>query len=78
MFAVYAGDLRVASQLHPWCRSKEHVEYCESINLPLQAYCPIVRAEKNDHPKVQALAQKHKKEPAQILIRWSLQKGYET
>jgi len=63
-------------ELHPWCQSREHVKYCEENNIPLQAYCPIVRASKNDDATVQKLAKKHNKEPAQILIRWSLQKGY--
>ncbi|KAL7004412.1 hypothetical protein EMMF5_006031 [Cystobasidiomycetes sp. EMM_F5] len=63
-------------ELHPWCQSREHVKYCEEIGIPLQAYCPIVRASKNDHPVLQKLASKHNKEPTQILIRWSLQKGY--
>ena len=42
----------------------------------LQAYCPIVRASKNDHPVIVKLSKKHNKDPGQILIRWSLQKGY--
>lgn len=29
-----------------------------------------------DHPAIQALAQKYQKEPAHILLRYSLQKGY--
>jgi diketogulonate reductase-like aldo/keto reductase len=29
-----------------------------------------------DHPKIKALAEKHNKSPAQVLIRWGLQKDY--
>lgn len=29
-----------------------------------------------DHPAIKSLADKHKKSPAQVLIRWGLQKGY--
>jgi len=63
-------------ELHPWCQSREHVKYCEDNNIPLQAYCPIARATKNDDPLVQKLAKKHGKDPGQILIRWCVQKGY--
>jgi len=63
-------------ELHPWCQSREHVKYCQDKGIVLEAYCPIVRAEKNDHPVVQKLAKKHNKDPAQILIRWSLQKSF--
>ena len=62
-------------QLHPWCQSREHVKYCEQKGIPLQAYCPIVRATKNDDPVVVKLAKKYNKDPAQILLRWSVEKG---
>ncbi|CAA7261726.1 unnamed protein product [Cyclocybe aegerita] len=29
-----------------------------------------------DHPVIQQVAEKYKRDPAQILIRWSLQKGF--
>jgi diketogulonate reductase-like aldo/keto reductase len=29
-----------------------------------------------DHPAIHAIAKKHGRDPAQILIRWSLQKGF--
>lgn len=41
-----------------------------------QAYCPIVRNKKADHPVLAKLAKKYNKDSAQVLIRWSLQKGY--
>lgn len=62
-------------ELHPWCQSREHVKYCEENAIPLQAYCPIARGQKNDHELVQKLAKKHGKDPGQILIRWCVQKG---
>jgi diketogulonate reductase-like aldo/keto reductase len=43
----------------------------------MQAYCPLVRGnEKLSHPVLVALAEKHERSPAQVLLRWSLQKGY--
>ncbi|KAG6918542.1 hypothetical protein DXG01_013632 [Tephrocybe rancida] len=51
------------------------VSYCREHNIVVQAYCPIVRG-KMDHPQIIALATKYNRDPAQILIRWSLQKGF--
>lgn len=40
----------------------------------MEAYCPIVRGQRFEEKALQALAGKYKKTPAQVLIRWSLQK----
>ncbi|KAF8973083.1 NADP-dependent oxidoreductase domain-containing protein [Flammula alnicola] len=62
-------------ELQPFCQQKEIVKYCKENNIVVQAYCPIVRG-KMDHPVIQEVAAKHGRDPAQILIRWSLQHGY--
>ncbi|KAH6866981.1 NADP-dependent oxidoreductase domain-containing protein [Alternaria rosae] len=63
-------------ELHPWCQQREVVEYCKSKNIVVEAYCPIVRNEKANDATLASIAKKHNKEPNQVLIRWSLQKGY--
>jgi len=65
-------------ELHPWCQQKEIVAYCQKHDIAIQAYCPLVRADKRrmNDPVLVKLCKKHGKEPAQVLIRWSLQKGY--
>ncbi|TFK73887.1 Aldo/keto reductase [Pluteus cervinus] len=62
-------------ELHPLCQQKPIVEYCQKHNILVQAYCPIIRGNMEDKP-IQDLAEKYKKDPAQILLRWSLQKGF--
>jgi len=62
-------------ELHPFCQQKPIVEYCKEHGIVVQAYCPIVRGNM-DHDAITALANKYKRDPAQILLRWSLQKGY--
>lgn len=44
----------------------------------VEAYCPLVRNQKADNEVLVGLAKKHDKSTAQILIRWSLQKGLVT
>ncbi|KAL6308067.1 Aldo/keto reductase [Sparassis latifolia] len=62
-------------ELHPFCRQKPIVAYCKEHSIVVQAYCPIIRG-KMDHPTIQKLAEKYKRDPAQVLLRWSLQKGF--
>lgn len=63
-------------ELHPWLTRPDIVKWCNERDIAVEAYCPIVRAERHDDPKVQELAKKHGKTPAQVLLRWSVQRGY--
>jgi len=63
-------------QLHPWCQQRECVEYCKKNNIVVEAYCPLVRNEKADDQTLASIAKKHNVEPNQVLVRWSLQKGF--
>ncbi|KAF5349299.1 hypothetical protein D9757_014727 [Collybiopsis confluens] len=62
-------------ELHPFCQQKPIVDYCIKNSIIVQAYCPIIRGQM-DHEVFESIAAKHERELAQILIRWSLQKGY--
>lgn len=60
-------------ELHPWLSRPDIVTWCQNRGVLCEAYCPIVRATKNDDPILKQLAEKYHKTPSQILIRWSLQ-----
>lgn len=60
-------------ELHPWLMRPDIVGWCQTRNVLCQAYCPIVRATKNDDPLLAPLVKKYNKTPAQVLLRWSLQ-----
>ncbi|KAH7885518.1 NADP-dependent oxidoreductase domain-containing protein [Phlebopus sp. FC_14] len=62
-------------ELHPFCQQKEIVEYCAKHNIVVQAYTPLVRGAV-DNDVIQELSKKYNKDPGQILVRWSLQKGF--
>ncbi|KAH7887474.1 NADP-dependent oxidoreductase domain-containing protein [Phlebopus sp. FC_14] len=73
-------DLPAVNQveLHPFCQQRPIVAYCQAKGIVVQAYSPLVRGTEGkgiDHKVVAQIATKHAKSPAQILIRWSLQKG---
>ncbi|KAL1957633.1 hypothetical protein VTO42DRAFT_5610 [Malbranchea cinnamomea] len=63
-------------ELHPWCQQRKTVEYCKSHGIVIEAYCPLVRNYKANEPTLVSIAQKYGKTTAQILIRYSLQKGW--
>lgn len=63
-------------ELHPWLARQDIVSWCEQRGVVLEAYSPLVRSTRMDDPMLQPLAKKHNKTPAQILLRWGLQKGF--
>jgi len=63
-------------ELHPYLQQKPIVEWCQKHDVVVEAYCPIMRGQNFDDPVLVKLAKKHEATVAQILIRWSLQKGF--
>ncbi|EIW63201.1 Aldo/keto reductase [Trametes versicolor FP-101664 SS1] len=62
-------------ELHPLCQQKPIVTYCREHGIVVQAYSPLIRGQM-DHPVFTNLAAKHGRDPAQVLLRWSLQNGF--
>ena len=63
-------------ELHPWLQQREVVEYCRKNNIVIEAYCPLVRNQKANDPTLKAIAEKHGKTTAQVLVRYCLEKGW--
>ncbi|KAL4922121.1 NADP-dependent oxidoreductase domain-containing protein [Aspergillus aurantiobrunneus] len=71
------GKIEVGQyEIHPWLARKDIVNWLRERGAIVQAYCPIVRNQRGDEPVLKELGGKHGKTPAQVLIRWSLQKGF--
>ncbi|KAJ5891368.1 uncharacterized protein N7473_007596 [Penicillium subrubescens] len=71
------GEISVGQyEIHPWCPREDIAEWLKKRNVIVEAYSPLVQATRMKEPVLTKLAEKHGKTPAQILIRWSLQKGY--
>ena len=68
-------EIPVVNQVEfsPFLYQKELLEFCKLKNIRLEAYSPLTRGKKLDHPKVLEIAQKYNKSTAQVLIRWGLQ-----
>ncbi|RLN89602.1 hypothetical protein BBJ28_00011585, partial [Nothophytophthora sp. Chile5] len=63
-------------ELHPWMSRDDTVKYCEDHEILLEAYSPLARAHKMHDPVVAQIARELKASPAQVLIAWSLAKGF--
>ena len=63
-------------QLHPWCQQRELVQYCKNNGIVVEAYSPLCQGKNLSAFELDKIAAKHNRSPAQILIRWSLQKGW--
>ncbi|GMM56141.1 hypothetical protein DAKH74_027570 [Maudiozyma humilis] len=63
-------------EINPWLTRKEIVDFCHAHGMEVEAYCPLTRCKKFDDPIVVKLSKTYGKTPAQILIKWSLQKGF--
>ena len=63
-------------ELHPWLMRPDIVQWCKQRSVVVQAYSPLVRGTKWGERTLAGLAEKYGKTEAQILVRWSLQRGF--
>lgn len=65
-------------ELHCFCKQNHIVDYCRKNNITVMGYRPLAKGKFFNHPCIKEMAQKYKKDEAQIMLRWSVQKGYVT
>ena len=72
-----SGIIPAVNQIecHPLCYPRELIEYCESEGIQVQAYAPLARGAYFDNDVMCVLATKYARTPAQIGLRWAIQKG---
>lgn len=73
----YATEVPVLNQVEfsPYLYLKELLDFCQQRNIQLQSYTPLVRGKKFNDPRLLAIAARHVKSPAQIILRWNIQHG---
>lgn len=62
-------------EVHPWLTRTDIVSFCHSHNIAVESYSPLVRGHKLKDQTLVKIAAAHSKTPAQVLIRWNLQRG---
>jgi diketogulonate reductase-like aldo/keto reductase len=60
-------------EFSPFLYQRELLEFCRARGIQLEAYCPLTRGEKLGDPALGAVARRHGKSTAQVLLRWALQ-----
>jgi len=63
-------------EMHPFLFQRDLVARCERAKIRVEAYSPLTRGRRLDHPTIAAVAKKLGRTPAQILIRWGIQHGF--
>eukprot|EP00048_Salpingoeca_helianthica_P018138 m.240934 g.240934 ORF g.240934 m.240934 type:complete len:276 (-) comp23810_c0_seq1:50-877(-) len=63
-------------ELHPFLQQHAIVEYCKKHNIVVQAYSPLTKGQWLKDPRLTAIAAKEGRSVAQVLIKWSLTKGF--
>jgi 2,5-diketo-D-gluconate reductase A len=62
-------------ELHPWLTQEKVLEYDTSHKIVTQAWSPLARGNILEEPMLEALAKKHGKSVAQVVLRWHIQRG---
>ena len=63
-------------ELHPFLQQRGLVDFCRARGIAVEAYAPLVKARRMDHPVLRRIAARHRVTPARILVRWGLQRGF--
>lgn len=72
-----SGIIPAVNQIecHPLCYPTELIEYCKAFGIQVQAYAPLARGAYFDNDIMCVLGTKYARTPAQIGLRWAIQKG---
>ncbi len=78
--ATYGNIIPAVNQVEfsPYLYLEDLLKYCQTKQVQLQAYTPLVRGLRMNDTKLLVLATKYNKTPAQIILRWALQLGVST
>jgi diketogulonate reductase-like aldo/keto reductase len=62
-------------ELTPFLQRRETTALCRELGIALEAYSPLTRGERLNHPAVLEIAARTQRSPAQVLLRWNVQHG---
>jgi diketogulonate reductase-like aldo/keto reductase len=62
-------------ELSPFLQQRDLRALCRTHGIVVQAYSPLTKGRRLDHPVVVRVAGNVQRSPAQVLLRWGLQQG---
>jgi diketogulonate reductase-like aldo/keto reductase len=63
-------------ELTPFLQRQETVALCRELGITLEAYSPLTRGQRLNHPVLLELAAAAQRSSAQVMLRWGIQKGF--
>ena len=60
-------------EFHPFLLQPELLKFCQSRNIQLEAWAPLIQGGFAGVRDFELIAEKYQKSPAQVLLRWDLQ-----
>lgn len=82
--AGHLDDLKVSSatvpavnqvEFSPYLYQHDLLELCRARGIVLEAYSPLAKAKRLGDPGLGAVAKRRGRTPAQVMLRWGLQRG---
>jgi 2,5-diketo-D-gluconate reductase A len=62
-------------ELHPRFQQRDVRDYHAEKGILIEGWSPLGRGGVLDHPTIERIAEKHRRSPAQVVIRWHLDQG---
>ncbi len=62
-------------EMSPFLYQKDLLEHCQARDILVTAYSPFGRGKVLGDPVLAEVGRRHRKTPAQVIVRWCLQKG---
>ncbi len=62
-------------ELHPYLLNEEVRAYGEAHGIATEAWSPIARGKVADDPEIVAVAERLGRSPAQVVLRWHIERG---
>ena len=63
-------------ELTPFLQRRETVALCSELGIALESYSPLTHGKRLAHPLLLELGAALQRSPAQVLLRWGIQKGF--
>jgi diketogulonate reductase-like aldo/keto reductase len=60
-------------EFSPFLYQRDLLEFCRKQRIQLEAYAPLTAGRRLDNPRITAIAKKHGRTNAQVLLRWAIQ-----
>jgi 2,5-diketo-D-gluconate reductase B len=63
-------------EVHPFIDQRKVIDVCGNHGIAVTAYAPLARGKALDHPDLNAIAARHGKTAAQVMIRYAIEQDF--